>query len=55
MLKYEYGRTRHSIADNSPSSVTFTHVADSRVARAVAGNQRLNIMPVNATHAETRL
>ena len=23
MLKYEYGRTRHSIADNSPSSVTF--------------------------------
>ena len=54
MLKYEYGRTRHSIADNSEIRHV-PHVADSRVARAVAGNQRLNIMPIHAAHAETRL
>jgi len=55
MLINEYGRARHSIADNKPELRHVPHVADSRVAGAVAGNQRLNIMPIPAAHAETRL
>ena len=54
MLINEYGRTAFN-RRQQPELRHVPHVADSRVARAVARNQRLNIMPIPAAHAETCL